>query len=68
MNTKEIRELSDTHLKARSRELEAEYYVLGQAVKSGKEKDHTCLKRLRRDIARLKTVLREKESGRKSSK
>lgn len=60
MKTRELRELNEERLKAQVASFMAEYEALREATRSGKEKNHARLARLRRDIARAKTMLREK--------
>ncbi len=44
-------------LQAKLVELEQAYYSAREAVRSGKESNHARLKGMRRDIARVKTLL-----------
>lgn len=63
MKARDLRELNEGHLQARVREMMVECEVLQEAVRSGKEKNHARLHQLKRDVARAKTVLREKQGG-----
>lgn len=60
MKTRELRELNEERLKACVASFTAEYEAQRLATRSGKEKNHASLARLRKNIARAKTVLREK--------
>ncbi|MFW6147375.1 MAG: 50S ribosomal protein L29 [Thermodesulfobacteriota bacterium] len=55
----ELRELSITELLERQGELAKELFNLRFQLATGQLSNHTALKKTRRDIARVKTVLRE---------
>jgi large subunit ribosomal protein L29 len=59
----EVREWADTDIRARVLELEEERFRLGFRAATETLEDSLRLRLLRRDIARLKTVLRERERG-----
>ena len=61
MKTQELHQLSVEELKTRLHEAERAYYELSENVMSGKEKDHSSLRQARRMIARMSTVLAEKQ-------
>jgi large subunit ribosomal protein L29 len=57
MKNKEIRELTDEELDAKIAELVRERYNLKCQFRTGELKDTAALRRLGRDVARLKTEL-----------
>ena len=59
----EIRELADADIRSRVAELEEERFRLRFRAATETLEDALRLRWLRRDIARLKTVLRERERG-----
>lgn len=63
MKTNELRNLTAQELTARLVTLEEEYFTKTESVRVGKEKNHGQLMHLRRDIARLKTLLRAQETN-----
>ncbi|HVD95321.1 MAG TPA: 50S ribosomal protein L29 [Candidatus Limnocylindria bacterium] len=67
MKTKELTELTTDELLTRRRDLRQESLHLRLQQQSGQLEQPSRLRLLRRDIARLETVLshREKQSGRK---
>lgn len=60
--TKEYRELDQERLIVKINNLERDYRLWREAVISGKEKNHAKIGFLRKEIARAKTVLSEKQS------
>lgn len=60
MRAQDVRNLGVDELIAQAASLEAEYDQLLQSVSSGKEQNHSKLKAMKKDIARVKTVLIEK--------
>ena len=64
MKIKEIRDLSIDELQQKGRELSEEFFKLRLRHASGQLEAPTMLGQVRRDIARIKTVLVEKEGGR----
>lgn len=59
----EIRNLTTEEIIARLRSTEEELFNLRFQFTIGQLQNHNRLRQLRRDIARLKTVLRERELG-----
>ena len=67
MQATEIRELNDQELQDRIAELEEERFRLRFRAATEPLEDPLRLRDLRRDIARLKTVLSERRTGSKGS-
>ncbi len=63
MKASEIRELGVDELRARERELDDQLFRLRIQKSMGQLEAADKLKALRRDLARVKTVLREKENA-----
>ena len=63
MRAEEIRELSVTEIEGRIRELEEEQFRLRFRGATEPLENPIRLRHVRRDIARLKTVLRQRQSG-----
>ena len=63
MKIKEIRDLSTSELEQKNRELVEEYFRLRLRHAAGQLDSPAMLGHVRRDIARIKTVLVEKEVG-----
>jgi large subunit ribosomal protein L29 len=63
VKVEELRELSIQELAERERELARELFNLRFQMATGQLSSHTALKRTKRDIARIKTVLKQKESA-----
>lgn len=61
MKIKEIKDLSQAELNQKNRELDEELFRLRIRRTSGQLESTSTLKRVRKDIARIKTVLRERE-------
>jgi large subunit ribosomal protein L29 len=61
MRAEEIREMSDADVRARIAELEQEQFNLGFRSATQPLEDPLRVRGIRRDIARLRTVLRERE-------
>jgi large subunit ribosomal protein L29 len=59
----ELRELTDEELVARLREAKAELFNLRVQSATGQLDSHGRLKVIRRDIARIYTIMRERELG-----
>ena len=59
----ELRELSETDLVARLREAKAELFNLRVQGATGQLDNHRRLQVVRRDIARIYTIMRERELG-----
>ncbi|MDA8123938.1 MAG: 50S ribosomal protein L29 [Deltaproteobacteria bacterium] len=63
MKTKEIRDLSVAELQQKNKELMEELFRLRLRHSSGQLESPATLGQIRRDIARVKTILVEKEVG-----
>jgi large subunit ribosomal protein L29 len=59
----ELREMSDDELGDRLREAKAELFNLRVQAATGQLDSHGRLKVIRRDIARIYTIMRERELG-----
>lgn len=57
---KEYREMDSKALLNKLDQIEQELFEYQETVMNGKEKNHARLRELRKDIARIKTVLKEK--------
>jgi large subunit ribosomal protein L29 len=67
MTADEIRDWGETEIKARLQELQEERFRLKFRTATMELENPMLLKTIRRDIARLKTILRERElAGQKS--
>lgn len=62
MKPSEVREKSDVELAQRARELEEEVFRLRFRLGAGQLKQTASIRRVRRDLARVKTVQRERVS------
>jgi large subunit ribosomal protein L29 len=65
MKASEIRDLADDELLAKSRELRGELFNVKVKRSTGQLENTAKLGQLRRDIARVETVLREKRGAEK---
>jgi large subunit ribosomal protein L29 len=63
MKAREIRELKQGELQAKSRELRGDLFNAFVKRSTGQLENTAKLKQLRRDIARVETVLRERRRG-----
>jgi large subunit ribosomal protein L29 len=61
MKASEVRELSDKELQERIRELKDELFNLRFQMATGQLENTMRLKEVRKSIARVKTVMRERE-------
>ena len=61
--TSELREQSDEELVSRLREAKAELFNLRVQAATGQLDNHGRLKVIRKDIARIYTIMRERELG-----
>ncbi len=61
MKASEIRELTTAEIRARLDQAYEEYYTLRVNVRIGQMKNTARLREARKDIARLRTILRERE-------
>ena len=64
MKARELRELSEEELRNKERELVDQLFKLRFQHELGQLENASKLKNVRRDIARIKTVLKEKSRGR----
>ncbi|NLV88977.1 MAG: 50S ribosomal protein L29 [Tissierellia bacterium] len=63
MKAKEVRQLSDAELKNKLNELKAELFNLRFQLATGQLDNPSRIKAVRKDIARVKTIVRERELG-----
>ncbi len=68
MKTKEIRELNVAELGARKRELKEEVFHLRIQQQSGQLEKPSYLRTLRREVARIETVLTQKTNATEAAK
>ena len=61
MKVEDIREWDEAEIEARMKELKEEQFKLRFTASMMERENPSLLKNIRRDIARLKTVLRERE-------
>ena len=61
MNAEEIRDWDDVEIKARLKELREEQFKLRFRSSMMELENHGLISKVQRDIARLKTVVRERE-------
>ncbi len=57
MKASEIRDLSPEEIRQKAADLEKEYFELRKVKATGKLEDPLQLRRMRRDLARVRTVL-----------
>ena len=62
MKAAELRDLSVQELVERERELVRELFNLRFQMTTGQLSNHTAIKKAKRDIARVKTVLKENDA------
>jgi large subunit ribosomal protein L29 len=62
VKAEELRELSIQELVEREKELARESFNLRFQIATGQLSNHTAIKKIKRDIARVKTVLKEKDA------
>ncbi len=65
MKAREFRDLSDEELKDKEEEIKDQLFKLKFQHTLGQLENAMKLKNLKRDIARIKTILREKSEGKK---
>ena len=65
MKAKEIRELSKDEFVAKLGDLKTEFFNLRFQLATGQLNNPSSIKNVKKDIARVKTVLREMELGQK---
>lgn len=61
MKASDIRELTDQELQEKARELKGELFNLRFQMVTGQLENKARLKEVRRSIARVKTIMRERE-------
>ncbi|NLO89566.1 MAG: 50S ribosomal protein L29 [Clostridia bacterium] len=61
MKAKELRELTTEELEQKVGELKRELFNLHFQLATGQLENHMRIKQVRKDIARVKTILRERE-------
>ncbi len=61
MKPAEIRDLTDEEINLKLREKEAALYNLRQQVRSGQLKKHRQIRSVKKDIACMKTITRERQ-------
>lgn len=61
MRAHDIQSLADTELATQLQALRQQLFATQETVQAGKEKNHARLRELRRDIARLLTVIRQRQ-------
>lgn len=60
---KDLRELSVKELEDRKRELSRKVYETRVQVRLGQQKNHSLIRRSRLDIARINTIIRQKQAN-----
>jgi len=65
MKAREFRDLSEEELKSKEEEVKDQLFKLTFQHTLGQLENTMKLKNLKRDIARIKTILREKSEGKK---
>jgi len=65
MKAREFRDLSEEELKSKEEEVKDQLFKLTFQHTLGQLENAMKLKNLKRDIARIKTILREKSEGKK---
>lgn len=65
MKAREFRDLSEEELKSKEEEVKDQLFKLKFQHTIGQLENAMKLKNLKRDIARIKTILREKSEGKK---
>ena len=63
MKAKELRELTEDELRAKSKQLRDDLFVSRVKHSTGQLEDTAKIRRLRRDVARVSTVLARKLGG-----
>lgn len=58
-----LRELSDAELQAKLRELQRQLFTVRFAVATGQQDNTALLTQTKREIARVKTIMRERQLG-----
>jgi large subunit ribosomal protein L29 len=63
MKAKELREFSDDELKIREEELRQELFNLKFQHSLGQVRNVMMIRNIKKDIARIRTIIKEKEKG-----
>ena len=63
MQAREIRNLTNEEINARLEDAYRELFALRQGKSMGRLEDHNQIRRVKGDISRMKTILREREIG-----
>ena len=63
MKAKEIRQMSEKELDTRLSDLKAELFNLRFQLATGQLDNPMSIKKVRKDLARVKTIVRERELG-----
>ena len=63
MKPKELRELSEQELRAKSKQLKDDLFIAEVKHSTGQLEDTAKMRRLRRDVARVATILAQKLGG-----
>jgi large subunit ribosomal protein L29 len=61
VEAREIRDWTNDEIEHRLEEAARELFTLRRQLNLGRLEDHNQVKRVKRDIARMKTILRERE-------
>lgn len=61
--TKKIRAMKLDDLEKEVKKAEREYALTNLKVKAGKQSDFSAVSKLRKNVARMKTIIIEKQSG-----
>jgi large subunit ribosomal protein L29 len=61
VDAREIRDWNNNEIEHRLEEAARELFTLRRQLSLGRLEDHNQIKRVKRDIARMKTILRERE-------
>lgn len=64
LKSKELRDLTDEELRQQEAELRRKLFTLRFQIATGQQDNTTALKETKRDIARILTILRERELAR----
>jgi large subunit ribosomal protein L29 len=61
VEAREIRDWTTDEIEHRLEEADRELFTLRRQLNLGRLEDHNQIKRVKRDVARMKTILRERE-------
>ena len=67
MRPSEIRDMSADELRQKAADLRQEYFNLKIQMSTGQLEDNSRLSKLKKDVARVLTIIRERELGGKRS-